>query len=123
LKIHHIGYVVNNIEKYKNNLIIDEVVKEVYDPIQKAKLVLLKSENIYIELIEPEKDAFTYNFLTKGGGYHHLCYETTKETAEKLIKSKRMVKVLDWIYAPLLDSEVMFAYTKNKEIVEFVCQK
>jgi len=124
VKVHHIGYVVKNIEKYKKNLIIDEVLREVYDEIQKAKLVLLKSENIFIELIEPQsKESFTYNFLQKGGGYHHLCYETTKENAENLIKTKKMIKVLDWVYAPLLESEVMFAYNKNKEVVEFVCQK
>ena len=124
MKVHHIGYVVKNIEKYKKNLIIDEVVNEVYDDIQKAKLVLLKSENVFIELIEPQsKEAFTYNFLQKGGGYHHLCYETTKDKAEQLIQDKKMIKVLDWVYAPLLNSEVVFAYNRNKEVVEFVCQK
>ena len=124
MKVHHIGYVVKNIEKYKKNLIIDEVVKEVYDDIQKAKLVLIKTDNIFIELIEPQsEDSFTYNFLIKGGGYHHLCYETTKTEAEKLIKAKKMIKVMDWVYAPLLDSEVAFAYNRNKEVVEFVCQK
>jgi methylmalonyl-CoA/ethylmalonyl-CoA epimerase len=124
VKVHHIGYVVKNIEKYKKNLIVDEVVNEVYDDIQKAKLVLLKADNIFIELIEPQNtDSYTYDFLQKGGGYHHLCYETTKEKAEKYIKNKKMIKVLDWIYAPLLDSEVMFAYNRNKEVVEFVCQK
>jgi len=124
MRIHHIGYVVKNIEKYKKNLVIDETVKEVYDDIQKAKLILLKADNIFIELIEPQNsDAFTYNFLQKGGGYHHLCYETTKERVEKFIKDKKMIKVLDWIYAPLLDSKVCFAYSRNKEVVEFVCQK
>ena len=123
MKIDHIGYVVDNIDKYKENLIIDEVVKEIYDPIQKARLVLLKSENIYIELIEPKKEAFTYNFLQHKGGYHHLCYETTKKNAEKLIKDKKMIKILDWVDAPLLEGEVMFAYNRNKEILEFVCKK
>jgi len=124
VKIHHIGYVVKNIEKYKKNLIIDEVVKEVYDDTQRAKLVLLKTDNVFIELIEPQNEkSFTYNFLRKGGGYHHLCYEVSKDTAESFIKDKKMIKVLDWVYAPLLDSEVMFAYNRNKEIVEFVCQK
>ena len=121
MKIHHIGYVVKNIEKYKKNLVIDKIVKEVYDEIQQAKLSLIKSENIFIELIEPQNEnSFTYNFLQKGGGYHHLCYETTKEEAEYLIKEKKMIKVLDWVYAPLLDGNVCFAYNRNKEIVEFV---
>ena len=121
MKIHHIGYVVKNIEKYKKNLVIDKIVKEVYDEIQQAKLSLIKSENIFIELIEPQNEnSFTYNFLQKGGGYHHLCYETTKEETEYFIKEKKMIKVLDWVYAPLLDGNVCFAYNRNKEIVEFV---
>ena len=124
MRIHHIGYVVKNIEKYRKNLLIDKIIKEVYDDTQKAKLVLIEAGNTLIELIEPQnEESFTYNFLKKGGGYHHLCYETTKENAENFIKTKKMIKVLDWVYAPLLDSEVVFAYNRNKEIVEFVCQK
>jgi len=124
MKIHHIGYVVKSIEKYKKNLIIDEVLKEVYDETQKANLVLIKAQNIFIELIEPtSKESFTYNFLQKGGGYHHLCFQTSKEEAEEFIQNKKMIKVLDWVYAPLLDGDVCFAYNRNKEIVEFVCLK
>ena len=122
MKIHHIGYVVKSIEEYKRNLIIDKIEKEVYDETQKANLALIKAQNIFIELIEPKsKESFTYNFLQKGGGYHHLCYETSKEKAEELIRNKRMVKLLDWVYAPLLEGEVCFAYNRNREIVEFVC--
>ena len=124
MKIHHIGYVVKSIEEYKRNLIIDKIEKEVYDETQKANLALIKAQNIFIELIEPKsKESFTYNFLQKGGGYHHLCYETSKEKAEELIRNKRMVKLLDWVYAPLLEGEVCFAYNRNREIVEFVCLK
>jgi len=124
MKIHHIGYIVKNIEEYKKNLIIDKIEKEIYDETQKANLALIKAQNIFIELIEPNsKESFTYNFLQKGGGYHHLCYETSKEKAEELIRSKRMIKVLDWVYAPLLEGEVCFVYNRNREIVEFVCLK
>ncbi len=124
MRIHHIGYVVKSIEKYKKSLIDTEVVKALYDETQKANLALLKADNIFIELIEPQsKDSFTYNFLQKGGGYHHLCYETSRQEAEDLIAKKRMIKVLDWVYAPLLDAQVCFAYNRNKEVVEFVCLK
>ena len=124
MKIHHIGYIVKNIEEYKKNLIIDKIEKEIYDETQKANLALIKAQNIFIELIEPNsKESFTYNFLQKGGGYHHLCYETSKEKAEELIRSKRMIKVLGWVYAPLLEGEVCFVYNRNREIVEFVCLK
>ena len=123
MKIHHIGYVVKDLDKFKKNLPIYDIVNEVYDEFQKARMVLLKADNIYIELIQPKEGAFTYNFL-KNEGYHHLCYEVdSKEIADNIIKTKKMIKVLDWVYAPLLDMDVMFAYNKNKEIVEFACQK
>ena len=58
-----------------------------------------------------------------GGGYHQLCYKVlNKSKVEEIIRKKRMIKVLDWVYAPLLQADVVFAYNKNKEIVEFVCQ-
>ncbi len=124
MKIHHIGYVVEDIEKYKKSLLCDKEVKRVIDDFQKAELVLFECDNIYIELVRPlSEDSFTYNFLKKGGGFHHICYETSKNKAEELIKQKRMIKVLNWVYAPLLDSEVCFAYNKNKELLEFVCEK
>ncbi len=122
MRVHHIGYVVKSIDRYRTNLINSEIIKEVYDETQKANLVLLKMDNIYIELIEPKsEDSFTYKFLQKGGGYHHLCYEASKQEAEDLINQKKMIKVLDWVYAPLLDAKVCFAYNRNKEVVEFVC--
>ncbi len=124
MKIHHIGYVVRSIEKYKKNLIINKIVKEIYDETQKANLVLIEAQNIFIELIEPINErSFTYNFLQKGGGYHHLCFESSREEAEEFIKSKKMIKVLDWVNAPLLDGDVCFAYNRNREILEFVCLK
>lgn len=126
MKIHHIGFVVKDIEKYRKNLVVDEVIKRVYDPIQKANLELINSEGSYIELIEPtEESAFTYKFMNKGGGYHHLCYEVENKTdALAIIAQKKMIKVLDFVYAPLLDAEVIFAYNRNKEVVEFVvCPK
>jgi methylmalonyl-CoA/ethylmalonyl-CoA epimerase len=122
VRIHHIGYVVKSIERYRDNLITQEVIKSLYDPVQKAKLELIKSDNVYIELIEPqEESAFTYTFMKKGGGYHHLCYEIeNKKKALDIIRKKKMIKILDFIYAPLLEAEVLFAYNRNKEVVEFV---
>ncbi|RKZ73093.1 MAG: hypothetical protein DRQ57_15440 [Gammaproteobacteria bacterium] len=126
MKIHHIGYVVKNIDKYKQNLIIKKSIKKVYDKIQKAELELIQADNILIELIEPQdKSAFTYNFLKNGGGYHHLCYEVNSlDEAFDIIKKNRMIKVLEPMYAVLLDAYVVFAYNRNKEMTEFViCQK
>lgn len=123
INVHHIGYVVANIDQYAKHLVLGNIIKRLYDKNQQAELALIKADNILIELITPKtKVAFTYDFLIqKGGGYHHLCYEVnSKAEAELIIKEKRMIKILGWIAAPLLESEVIFAYGRNKEIVEFV---
>ncbi len=126
MRVHHIGYVVKDIQRYKKGLVVTKTVRNLYDKTQDATLELIECDNIFIELIEPKsKDAFTFEFLKKGGGYHHLCYEvSSKEEADEYIKSSRMIKVLDFVYAPLLEAEVVFAYGRNKEVVEFViCPK
>ena len=122
--VHHIGYVVKDIDQYATNLAEGVIVRRLYDDVQEADLALIQADNILIELIHPmKKSSFTYNFLQKGGGYHHLCYKVlSKSMAEEIIRKKRMIKVLDWVYAPLLQADVVFAYNKNKEVVEFVCQ-
>ncbi len=122
MKIHHIGYVVDSIDNYRKNLISSEVLRRVYDKFQKAHLALINYDNIYIELIEPiSSKSLTYYFLKKHkDSYHHLCYViNSKKEAEDIIRIKRMVKILDFVYAPLLEAEVSFAYSRNKEIIEF----
>ena len=123
LKIHHLGYVVRDIDQFADNLVNSTIIKGLYDEAQEAELALIQQSNIFIELILPSKiSSFTYNFLQNGGGYHHICYEvSSKALAEDIIRKKRMIKVLDWVYAPLLESDVVFAFNKNKEVVEFVC--
>ena len=122
--VHHIGYVVKDIDQYATNLAEGVIVRRLYDDVQEADLALIQADNILIELIHPmKKSSFTYSFFQKGGGYHHLCYQVdSKGKAEEIIRKKRMIKVLDWVYAPLLQADVVFAYNKNKEVVEFLCQ-
>ena len=123
--IDHIGFVVKDRQKYRKNLPIQNVIKSLYDPIQDANLELIDGGGVKIELIEPvSKKAFTWNFLQKGGGWHHICYRCTSlEEAREAIRSKFMVEVLGPIPAPLLDGVVLFARSRNKEIVEFVWQE
>jgi hypothetical protein len=125
LNLHHIGYVVQDIDYFASNLVQSEIVERIYDETQKAELALILNEKIFIELIQPSNpSSFTYNFLQKGGGYHHLCYEVKdKNIVNHIIKTKRMIKTMGWVYAPLFKADVLFAYNKNKEIVEFLCQK
>lgn len=125
MKLHHIGFIVENIEKYENNMLFESKIKEVDDVIQNSKLSLYKNyTNSFIELIQPlNSDAFTYNFLKKNGeGFHHFCYEGNSfNEIEEIVNKNRLIKVLGPVPAILFDNRpVYFYYTRNKNIVEFI---
>lgn len=125
MKLHHVGYIVKDIEKYEKNLLFETKIKEVIDPIQRAKLALYTNfGSSLIELIQPlDNEAFTYSFLEKNGNaYHHLCYEVASEDEMKAIAElKKYLLFKGPLKAILFDNEkVYFYYTRNKTIVEFL---
>jgi catechol 2,3-dioxygenase-like lactoylglutathione lyase family enzyme len=121
VRLHHVGFVVADPERFRKNLPVSSLRNELYDPYQKAWLALVDTEGSYIELITPkERESFTWNFLQKGGGFHHLCYEVDSyEAAKRSILEQRMVVAHERVYAPLLERWVMFARDRNRMMVEF----
>ena len=80
LKLHHIGIVVENIKKSLGELTefleFDKINVPTLVGSQKVNVCFLKTGGTNIELIEPaEKNSPVTNFVQKGGGFHHLCFE------------------------------------------------
>jgi len=80
LKLHHIGIIVENIQKSLGELTkyLDFESTTVPSLVgsQKVNICFLKTNNVFLELIEPaEEDSPISNFIKKGGGFHHLCFE------------------------------------------------
>jgi methylmalonyl-CoA/ethylmalonyl-CoA epimerase len=82
LRLHHVGFVVANIEQAMPGFLRslgarwDEQI--FHDPLQKVKVAFLTTrvEDPQIELVEPAgEDSPVLRFLQKGGGLHHVCYE------------------------------------------------
>ena len=123
LKVSHLAWVVKDLKKYLENSVFDDNREIKYYEIRDADICFIKTSNVDIEIIEPKSEkSKTFNFLQKtGGGFHHICYEIANVAeAEKLIKEKHMIKLADPTSAPELNNQkVMFAYTKNNEIIEF----
>jgi methylmalonyl-CoA/ethylmalonyl-CoA epimerase len=81
--LHHIGYVVPSIAaagaRFAKSLgaVWDERI--IHDPLQKVFVSFLTQGNELapqIELVEPAgEDSPVLEFLKRGGGLHHLCYE------------------------------------------------
>jgi hypothetical protein len=87
-------------------------------------LIETKGDEPNIELIEPiNEQSTTFNFLTgKGGGIHHFCYEV--DNIDKLnffLQSNNIKQIYGPVQARLFDDKaVVFGYTKNKEVIEFI---
>jgi methylmalonyl-CoA/ethylmalonyl-CoA epimerase len=100
--MHHIGYVVADIAAAMDGFVHslgaswDGQIFE--DPCQKVKVAFLTTgaAEPRIELIEPVgADSRVRRFLDeKGGGLHHICYQTDDIEAElRLMRSRRAMPV------------------------------
>ena len=94
LKLHHIGIVVKNINEslgeIANFLSFESTNLPTLIGSQKVNICFLKTNNVYIELIEPaEKNSPITDFAKNGGGFHHLCFEVDNihQEIEKMIKN------------------------------------
>jgi hypothetical protein len=128
MKLHHIGYIVEDIEAYQSRLIYECKTAEVVDPVQNARLALFSNfTDSFIELIQPlSEGSFTYNALQKAGNsYHHLCYSVgSKDEFNDIAKKYNLVLIKDWLPALLFGGKsVCFCYTRNKSIVEFLLEE
>lgn len=80
MKLHHIGIVVPKIQESVGELSKYLKFETISLPTligsQKVNICFLNVGEIYLELIEPvSNDSPVSNFLDKGGGFHHLCFE------------------------------------------------
>jgi catechol 2,3-dioxygenase-like lactoylglutathione lyase family enzyme len=124
VRIHHIGYVVRNAEKYRMSLPGLRLLKSVVDPIQNADISLYEvGTGTLIELIQPlSSDAFTWDHLVRSGeGLHHICYEGVKpDELDVILRQHRLFKIRGPIHATVFDRDVVFAATRQRAIVEFL---
>ena len=93
MKLHHIGIAVKNIQESLGELTQFLSFESTTVPSligsQKVSVCFLKTNNIYIELIEPaEENSPVSDFAKGGGGFHHLCFEVDDihNEIEKMIK-------------------------------------
>lgn len=126
--IDHIGYVVKHIEKavdlftkqYGFSIMIDVT----YDPLQRVRLALLGSSNYRIELIEPvDERSPSYDFMRKGGGFHHFCYSVTdmEMSIKDLQKNGHFLFVKPTEAILFGGRKVAFLFSKeDKKVIELV---
>jgi methylmalonyl-CoA/ethylmalonyl-CoA epimerase len=90
LRLHHIGYVVANIDSAMNGFLrslgADWDGRVFEDPHQRVKVAFLTTRpgDAQVELVEPaSEDSPVKRFLEeRGGGLHHACYEVADLAAQ-----------------------------------------
>ncbi|MGI0004064.1 MAG: VOC family protein, partial [Candidatus Nitrosotenuis sp.] len=99
MKLHHVGIVVPKIQDSLGELgkyfKFETTSLPTLIGSQKVNVCFLKMGEPYLELIEPASDDSPIaTFLSKGGGFHHLCFEVNdihKEIKEMEKNGARVV--------------------------------
>lgn len=80
---HHLGFVVASIsavaDQFASSMSLHWEGEVIHDPLQRVRVAFLNpvdKRNPVFELVEPaDPSSPVSNFLKKGGGLHHVCYE------------------------------------------------
>lgn len=81
VRLHHVGFVLPSIQESAEPLALSLGAcwdgNIIFDPLQKVRVsFLLGPDGSQVELVEPGDPASPVTqFLERGGGLHHLCYE------------------------------------------------
>jgi methylmalonyl-CoA/ethylmalonyl-CoA epimerase len=129
-QLHHVGYVVRSIaevaEKFALSIGASWDGKIILDPLQGANVAFLLHPGQtlpQVELVQPEgDDSPVANFLKRGGGMHHLCYEVTSLDKQLALSRKHGGMV---VRAPLPavafnGRRIAWVFTKQRLLIEFL---
>jgi methylmalonyl-CoA/ethylmalonyl-CoA epimerase len=132
-RLHHIGFVVPRIADAAPRFIASLQMTwdgEVFhDPAQTVRVTFLRhasAEEPLIELVEPASPQSRVNsFLKRGGGLHHLCYETDSLSGQlQAVLAAGAVMVLEPTPAVAFSSrKIAWIYTREKLLVEYLERK
>jgi methylmalonyl-CoA/ethylmalonyl-CoA epimerase len=116
-KIHHVGLVVPNLEQAMalwRDLLGLHLTKTAVIQDQGVKAALLNAGGSEIELLEPlEPDNAVGKFLSRrGGGLHHVCFETDDVASELEAARAKGIQLIDQKARPGLAGMICFLHPK-----------
>jgi methylmalonyl-CoA/ethylmalonyl-CoA epimerase len=88
--LHHVGFVVASINQvgthFANSVGAQWNGEIIHDPLQGARVTFMRfagPETPALELVEPDSEGSPlHNFVRRGGGLHHVCYEVDSLSAQ-----------------------------------------
>jgi len=123
-RIHHVGYLVNDIKTFAANFSPAVLEREIFDPLQIAKLAAYKGGG---SVTSPLTKLFTSDYITWGflkhsvAGLHRVrCEGINFVAVDQSICDYRMLKLRCPSLAVLFGRDVVFAVTRQKAILEFL---
>jgi len=128
MKLHHVGVVVKKIgrdgQRLAESFGLDAVSEVIHDPIQRVNVQFWGAgADVSVEFIEPAApDSPVGQFLEKGGGLAHVCFEVPDlDTALREAESRGAIPVQPPSPAPAFDGRrIAFLYYRGMGLVEFV---
>jgi methylmalonyl-CoA/ethylmalonyl-CoA epimerase len=129
MRLHHIAYVTDNIEKRAEHLAkllgLTAVGPSVIDPVQRVRIQFMQAQDgNLLELLEPHgTKSPVEQHLRNGGGIYHLCFEVDDldSTLQRLVDTDEAMIVCEPVAAPALaNRRVAFVVTSDRDLIEFV---
>jgi len=119
MKLHHIGIVVpkieNSLDEITHHIKFDKIGISTKIETQKVNACFLKIGEFFLELIEPiGPNSPVSQFVSEGGGIHHLCFEVNDihQTIEEM--KKKGAKVIVKPVKGFEDRLISFLYLNMK---------
>ena len=129
-RLHHVGFVVSDIETqakaFARSIGADWDTNIFDDPLQRVRVSFLRTacpQDALIELVQPAGEGSpVLNFLKKGGGLHHLCYEVIDlEGHLANVRDQGAIVVKRPLPAVAFDyRRIAWVLTKQKLLLEFL---
>jgi methylmalonyl-CoA/ethylmalonyl-CoA epimerase len=130
MELHHVGYVVRSIAEVGDRFALSIGAswdqKIILDPLQSAKVAFLVHPGRMlpqVELVEPEGEGSPVaNFLKRGGGLHHVCYEV-KSLDKQLVSSRKNGAMIVRVPLPAVAFDgrlIAWVFTKDRLLIEFL---
>jgi methylmalonyl-CoA/ethylmalonyl-CoA epimerase len=125
MKLHHIGTVTPDLGRAQQawaQLGYEPLTDVIFDPIQKARLLLLRGAGGTIELIAPaSEDSPAAAAVRRGGGLNHLCYEVDDlNSAVAQAVQSGAISVCPPVHAVLFNRRVAFVCFRDLGVVELL---
>lgn len=127
MKVHHIGYLVKNIEKAQKSFTSLGYVNEgevIYDESRGIDILFMNNDSYRIELVSPKsEDSVVYGTLKKlGNTPYHICYEVEDiEKALEELRNQGYTPASEIEPAPAIEGrKVCFAFNRSIGIIELV---